>query len=187
MEPVHLSPEGRDRRHRAAGERDVRRRRRRRRGGRHRLRARRRRPAGSPPRCSRRATGRPAPAAAPASSSTAACATWSSWNSGWYARRSRERHLMLTRLCPHLVQPVSFVYPLRHRVWERVYAGSGVLLYDTLLTARQPSPAPRRAAPPPPPPLPPQGAGARPGAAQGRARSGRCSTTTRRSTTPVTP
>ncbi|HEX4428577.1 MAG TPA: glycerol-3-phosphate dehydrogenase/oxidase [Frankiaceae bacterium] len=45
----------------------------------------------------------------------------------------RERHLMLTRLCPHLVQPVSFVYPLRHRVWERAYAGSGVLLYDTLL------------------------------------------------------
>src|ERR1700712_1822793 len=45
-----------------------------------------------------------------------------------------ERHLMLPRLCPHLVQPVSFLYPLRHRLWERVYAGSGVLLYDTLLT-----------------------------------------------------
>jgi glycerol-3-phosphate dehydrogenase len=45
----------------------------------------------------------------------------------------RERHLMLTRLCPHLVQPVSFLYPLTHRVWERAYAGSGVLLYDTLL------------------------------------------------------
>ncbi len=44
-----------------------------------------------------------------------------------------ERHLMLTRLCPHLVQPVPFLYPLRHRVWERAYAGSGVLLYDTLL------------------------------------------------------
>jgi len=44
-----------------------------------------------------------------------------------------ERHLMLTRLCPHLVQPVSFLYPLQHRIWERVYAGSGVLLYDTLL------------------------------------------------------
>jgi glycerol-3-phosphate dehydrogenase len=44
-----------------------------------------------------------------------------------------ERHLLLTRLCPHLVQPVSFLYPLRHRVWERAYAGSGMLLYDTLL------------------------------------------------------
>src|ERR1700760_4796980 len=43
----------------------------------------------------------------------------------------RERHLMLTRLCPHLVQPVMFLYPLRHRVWERAYVGSGVLLYDT--------------------------------------------------------
>src|SRR5579862_6493786 len=31
----------------------------------------------------------------------------------------RERHLMLTRLCPHLVQPVSFLYPLTHHVWER--------------------------------------------------------------------
>ena len=31
------------------------------------------------------------------------------------------------------MQPVPFLYPLRHRVWERAYAGSGVLLYDTLL------------------------------------------------------
>jgi glycerol-3-phosphate dehydrogenase len=45
-----------------------------------------------------------------------------------------ERSLMLNRLCPHLVQPVPFLYPLRHRVWERAYAGTGVLLYDTLLT-----------------------------------------------------
>ena len=45
-----------------------------------------------------------------------------------------ERHLLLTRLCPYLVQPVSFIYPLKHRGWERLYAGSGVLLYDTLLT-----------------------------------------------------
>ncbi len=27
----------------------------------------------------------------------------------------RERELMLTRLAPHLVKPVSFLYPLRHR------------------------------------------------------------------------
>ncbi len=46
----------------------------------------------------------------------------------------KERHLLLTRLCPHLVRPVSFLYPLKHRIWERFYAGSGVLLYDTLLT-----------------------------------------------------
>ena len=30
-----------------------------------------------------------------------------------------ERNLMLTELCPHLARPVSFVYPLQHRVVER--------------------------------------------------------------------
>ncbi len=43
-----------------------------------------------------------------------------------------ERHLMLSTLCPHLVDPVSFLYPLRHRIWERLYVGAGVLLYDLL-------------------------------------------------------
>src|SRR5438270_962973 len=46
----------------------------------------------------------------------------------------KERHLLLTKLAPHLVRPVPFLYPLKHRLWERVYAGSGVLLYDSLLT-----------------------------------------------------
>jgi glycerol-3-phosphate dehydrogenase len=27
-----------------------------------------------------------------------------------------ERSLMLEKLCPHLVKPIQFVYPLRHRV-----------------------------------------------------------------------
>lgn len=44
----------------------------------------------------------------------------------------RERALMLQRLCPHLVKPIQFVYPLRHRMWERAYVGAGLLLYDTL-------------------------------------------------------
>jgi glycerol-3-phosphate dehydrogenase len=44
----------------------------------------------------------------------------------------RERNLMLNELCPHLVRPTSFVYPLKHRFWERVYVGAGVLLYDLL-------------------------------------------------------
>jgi glycerol-3-phosphate dehydrogenase len=44
----------------------------------------------------------------------------------------RERALLLTRLAPHIVEPVSFVYPLRHRGWERPYVGAGVLLYDVL-------------------------------------------------------
>jgi glycerol-3-phosphate dehydrogenase len=44
----------------------------------------------------------------------------------------KERGLLLTRLAPHLVRPVSFLYPLRHRYWERFYVGAGVLLYDTM-------------------------------------------------------
>ena len=43
-----------------------------------------------------------------------------------------ERELNMTRLAPHLIKPVPFVYPLQHRGWERLYAGSGVALYDTL-------------------------------------------------------
>ncbi|MFG1865941.1 glycerol-3-phosphate dehydrogenase/oxidase [Microbispora bryophytorum] len=48
----------------------------------------------------------------------------------------RERGLLVTRLAPHLVRPVPFLLPLRHRVWERGYVGAGVLLYDTLGGAR---------------------------------------------------
>jgi len=44
----------------------------------------------------------------------------------------RERALLSQRLAPHLVRPVPFLYPLKHRGWERLYAGSGVLLYDTM-------------------------------------------------------
>lgn len=43
-----------------------------------------------------------------------------------------ERSLLLDKLAPHLVKPVPFLYPLTRRVWERFYAGSGVLLYDSL-------------------------------------------------------
>jgi glycerol-3-phosphate dehydrogenase len=48
------------------------------------------------------------------------------------AEALQERGLLIQRLAPHLVRPVPFVYPLRGRVWERVYAGTGVALYDTL-------------------------------------------------------
>jgi glycerol-3-phosphate dehydrogenase len=48
----------------------------------------------------------------------------------------RERELMLTRLAPHLVKPVSFLYPLSHRVWERPYTAAGLLMYDTMGGAR---------------------------------------------------
>ena len=44
-----------------------------------------------------------------------------------------ERALLLQRIAPHLVQPVSFLYPLTHRGgWERAYVGAGLRLYDTL-------------------------------------------------------
>ncbi|GEL19700.1 glycerol-3-phosphate dehydrogenase/oxidase [Pseudonocardia asaccharolytica] len=48
----------------------------------------------------------------------------------------RERELMLTRLAPHLVKPVSFLYPLTHRLWERPYVTAGLTLYDTMGGAR---------------------------------------------------
>ncbi|HAS09206.1 MAG TPA: glycerol-3-phosphate dehydrogenase, partial [Acidimicrobiaceae bacterium] len=44
----------------------------------------------------------------------------------------QERNLMLNRLCPHLARPVTFLYPLTHRVWERAYVGAGIALYDAL-------------------------------------------------------
>jgi glycerol-3-phosphate dehydrogenase len=48
----------------------------------------------------------------------------------------KERGLLLNRLAPHLVRPVPFLLPLRHRIWERCYIGAGVLLYDTMGGAR---------------------------------------------------
>ena len=48
------------------------------------------------------------------------------------AEALQERGLLIDKLAPHLVRPVPFVYPLHGRVWERLYAGTGVALYDTL-------------------------------------------------------
>ena len=42
-----------------------------------------------------------------------------------------ERGLLLTRLAPHLVRPVPFLYPLHH-TWERPYVGAGLMLYDAM-------------------------------------------------------
>ena len=53
----------------------------------------------------------------------------------------RERGLLAQRLAPHLVRPVPFLYPLQHRGWERLYAGAGVALYDTLAVLVRPAPA----------------------------------------------
>jgi glycerol-3-phosphate dehydrogenase len=43
-----------------------------------------------------------------------------------------ERSLLLQRIAPHLVRPVSFLFPLTHHVWERAYVGAGVTAYDLL-------------------------------------------------------
>lgn len=48
----------------------------------------------------------------------------------------KERGRLLERLAPHLVKPVPFLYPLQHRGWERLYAGTGVALYDVMSMAR---------------------------------------------------
>jgi len=43
----------------------------------------------------------------------------------------RERGLLLSRLAPHLVRPVPFLYPLEKQ-WEWPYIGAGMILYDSL-------------------------------------------------------
>ncbi|RRO12777.1 glycerol-3-phosphate dehydrogenase [Saccharopolyspora rhizosphaerae] len=48
----------------------------------------------------------------------------------------RERELMLTRIAPHLVKPVPFLYPLTKRFWERPYTAAGLAMYDTMGGAR---------------------------------------------------
>src|SRR3954454_4832016 len=45
-----------------------------------------------------------------------------------------ERGLLLTRIAPHLVRPVPFLYPLHH-TWERPYVGAGAALYDAMAMA----------------------------------------------------
>ncbi len=44
----------------------------------------------------------------------------------------QERGLLLTRLAPHLVRPVPFLYPLTRKGWERPYVGAGLALYDAM-------------------------------------------------------
>lgn len=41
-----------------------------------------------------------------------------------------ERGLLLQRTAPHLVKPVRFLYPLSKPLFERLYIGAGMLLYD---------------------------------------------------------
>ena len=43
-----------------------------------------------------------------------------------------ERELMVTTQAPHLVKPLSFLYPLHKRYIDRIYVGAGLMLYDLL-------------------------------------------------------
>lgn len=43
-----------------------------------------------------------------------------------------ERALLLETVAPHLVESVPFLFPLRHKGWERAYVGAGIGLYDAL-------------------------------------------------------
>jgi glycerol-3-phosphate dehydrogenase len=52
-------------------------------------------------------------------------------NVGLVREALSERSLLLQRLAPHLVRPVSFLFPFSHH-WERAYVGAGVAAYDTL-------------------------------------------------------
>jgi glycerol-3-phosphate dehydrogenase len=47
----------------------------------------------------------------------------------------RERGLIIGELAPHLARALPFLYPLQHRIWERPYVGTGVLLYDLMAVA----------------------------------------------------
>jgi glycerol-3-phosphate dehydrogenase len=53
-------------------------------------------------------------------------------NVGLVREALSERSLLLQRIAPHLVHPVSFLFPFTHHVWERAYVGAGVTAYDTL-------------------------------------------------------
>jgi glycerol-3-phosphate dehydrogenase len=57
-------------------------------------------------------------------------------NIGLVREALTERALLLQRLAPHLVRPVSFLFPFTHHVWERAYVGAGVTAYDLLGMSR---------------------------------------------------
>jgi glycerol-3-phosphate dehydrogenase len=52
----------------------------------------------------------------------------------------RERDLLVTKLAPHLVRPVPFLYPLYKKVVERPYVGAGLVIYDAMEGTKRPVP-----------------------------------------------
>ncbi|MCK2218681.1 glycerol-3-phosphate dehydrogenase/oxidase [Actinomadura sp. ATCC 31491] len=59
----------------------------------------------------------------------------------------KERDLLVSRLAPHLVHPVTFLYPVRNRVIEQPYVAAGLTLYDALEGVRRPMPRHRNLSP----------------------------------------
>jgi glycerol-3-phosphate dehydrogenase len=57
-------------------------------------------------------------------------------NFGLVREALTERALLMQRIAPHLVRPVSFLFPFTHHGWERAYVGTGVSLYDALGVTR---------------------------------------------------
>lgn len=51
---------------------------------------------------------------------------------GLVAEALHERELAMSTLAPHLVRPLPFLFPLRHRLWERPYIAAGIMLYDRM-------------------------------------------------------
>jgi glycerol-3-phosphate dehydrogenase len=49
----------------------------------------------------------------------------------------RERDLLVSKLAPHLVKPVPFLFPLYRKVVERPYVGAGLALYDAMEGTRR--------------------------------------------------
>ena len=47
---------------------------------------------------------------------------------GLVAEALHERELSMTRLAPHLVTPLKFLFPLTRRFWERPYMAAGLSL-----------------------------------------------------------
>src|ERR1700742_2355347 len=52
----------------------------------------------------------------------------------------RERDLLVSKLAPHLVKPVWFLYPLHRKVLARPYVGAGRVLYDAMEGTKRPVP-----------------------------------------------
>ncbi len=58
------------------------------------------------------------------------------FNFGLVREALTERALLMQRIAPHLIRPVSFLFPFNHYGWERAYVGAGVSIYDALGVAR---------------------------------------------------